>query len=95
MVLYVDRKNMKVIKHKTIFDVLKKETKMRVRMTRDMNASIDGIHVQTLKQGETYELPKEQAKRYLKKKLAVEDKSIDKAPETKEDSGKKNKKNKK
>lgn len=74
---------MKVLKHKTIFDLLRKEKKMRVRMTRDMKASIDGIHVQTLKQGETYELPKEQAKRYLKKKLAIEDKKIDKAPETK------------
>jgi len=92
MGLYVDRKHMKFLKHKTIFDLLRKEKKMRVRMTRDLNASVDGIHVQTLKQGEAYELPKEQAKRYLKKKLAVEDKSIDKAPETKKDSKKKEKK---
>lgn len=56
---------------------------MRIRMLRDLPVSSDGINVITLKAGESYDLPKSQAKRYLGKELAERDKAVDKAPENK------------
>ena len=56
---------------------------MRVRMTRDLDVAFDGNTVQKLRQGETYDIPESFAKRYLDKRIAVEDKAIDKSPETK------------
>ena len=56
---------------------------MRIRMTRDLDAAFDGINTQKLRKGESYDAPESFAKRYLEKGIAIEDKAIDKAPETK------------
>lgn len=56
---------------------------MRVRMTRNLSAAFDGNNIQELKQGESYDIPESFAKRYLDKGIAIEDKAIDKPPETK------------
>jgi len=51
------------------------EKKIRIRMLRDVPFSADGINVVTYKTGASYSLPKDQAKRYLDKKLAEQDKA--------------------
>lgn len=56
---------------------------VKVRMLRDIPFSSDGINVVTFKAGESYSLPKAQAKRYLDKELAERDKAINRSPETK------------
>ena len=56
---------------------------MRIRMTRDHDVALDGINIQRLKQGGSYDVPERFANRWLEKGIAVEDKAIDKAPETK------------
>ena len=60
-----------------------KEKNVRIRMLKDVPFAADGINVVTYKAGVSYALPKEQAKRYLAKKLAEQDKAKGKSPETK------------
>ena len=56
---------------------------MRVRMLRDLDAAFDGINVQRLKAGESYDVPESFAVRYLAKNIAMEDRAIDPPKETK------------
>ena len=77
MVVRVGKKELRPIKHTTVFDLLKKEKRMRVRMLRDLDAAFDGITVQRLKAGESYDVPESQAKGWLDKEIAAEDKALD------------------
>ena len=56
---------------------------MKVKMERDMKAAFDGIHVQQLLAGQTYDLPPSFARRYLDKGIAVEVKAKTRAPQNK------------
>jgi len=85
MVVVAERGKLKVIEHITVYDLLRKEAKLRIRMTRDLDAAFDGITVQKLKAGESYDIPASFAERYLSKGIAIEDKAIDAAPEIKEE----------
>ena len=60
-----------------------KSKNVRIRMLRDVPFAADGINVVTYKTGVSYSLPKDQAKRYLAKGLAEQDKAKDRSPETK------------
>jgi hypothetical protein len=73
-------------------DLKKKERTMKVRMLRTFDASTDGVNSSRLVAGESYNLPEDQAKRYLKKGLAEKDKAGKEPEETKAPENKKKKK---
>ena len=83
MVVRAGRKELRPIKHTTVFDLLKKEKKMRVRMLKDHRASFDGNNELSLERGKVYDAPERLAGRWLEKGIAMEDKAIDPPKETK------------
>lgn len=56
---------------------------MRVRMTRDLDISLDGRTPQKLKTGESYNIPESLVPNLLDKGIAIEDKALDPPKETK------------
>lgn len=60
---------------------------MRIRMTHTTNGSPDGLVVRRYEAGEAYTLPARLARNFLEQGVAIQDKAIDRAPNTKEQGG--------
>ena len=73
----------RTVKHETVSDALRKEKTMRLRMTRDLEIAFDGRTPQALKSGKSYDIPESFVSNLMQKGFAIEDKAIDKVPETK------------
>lgn len=81
MVVKVDWIN--PIEHTTVYDLLKKEKTMKIRMLIDQKGSPDGIQVNEYEAGKKYDLPANLAQVFLDNNWAEEDKAFDSAPEKK------------